>query len=186
MGGRNVLDACIAHGVNRLVVTSLNAAYGYHTDNPQPLTETVPLRGNAVFSYADHQRQIENILEEARIDHPQLEQVLLRVATVLGAGVENIITALFHRPKILAVNGSDGPVSFIWTHDLTRLLVRAIAASPLGVFDVAADGVISVHELAQILGKPALTLTVWGLKTLLAIAHILRFTHYQPSHVSFI
>ena len=186
VGTRNVLAACIAHGVKRLVVTSSNAAYGYHADNPQPLTETAPLRGNAAFSYADHQRQIENILEQARIDHPQLEQVVLRVATVLGAGVENIITALFHRPKILAVNGSDGPFSFIWTRDLTRVLVRAIATSPPGVFNVAADGVISVHELAQRLGKPVLMLPVWGLKILLAIAHTLRFTHYQPSHVSFL
>ena len=186
IGTRNVLDACIAHGVKRLVVTSSNAAYGYHADNPQPLTETSPLRGNAEFSYADHHRQIENILRQARNDHPQLEQVVLRVATVLGAGVENIITALFHQPKILAVNGSDGPFSFIWTHDLTRVLARAIATSPAGVFNVAADGVLSVHELAQKLDKPVLSLPVWALKTLLAIAHTLHFTRYHPSHVSFL
>ena len=56
IGTRNVLDACIAHGVKRLVVTSSNAAYGYHADNPQPLTESAPLRGNPEFSYADHHR----------------------------------------------------------------------------------------------------------------------------------
>ena len=67
---------------------------------------------------------------------------------------------------MLAVNGSDGPFSFIWTRDLTRVLVRAIATSPLGVFNVAADGVLSVHELAQKLGKPVLRLPVWGLKAL--------------------
>ena len=186
IGTRNVLDACIAHGVKRLVVTSSNAAYGYHADNPQPLTETAPLRGNAEYSYADHYRHIENILQQARIDHPQLEQVVLRVATVLGAGVENIITALFHRPHMLAVNGSDGPFSFIWTRDLTRVLVRAIATSPPGVFNVAADGVLSVHELAQRLGKPALRLQVWGLKALLTIAHTPHFTRDHLSHVSFL
>ena len=80
-------------------MTSSNAAYGYHADNPQPLIETAPLRANAEYSYADHYRQIENIPQQARIDHPQLEQVVLRVATVLGAGVENIITALFRRQR---------------------------------------------------------------------------------------
>jgi UDP-glucose 4-epimerase len=186
IGTRNVLDACIAHGVKRLVVTSSNAAYGYHADNPQPLTESAPLRGNPEFSYADHHRQIENILQQARIDHPQLEQVILGIATVLGAGVENIITALFHRPQMLAVNGSDGPFSFIWIHDLTRVLVRAIAISPQGVFNVAADGVLSVHELAQRLGKPVLRLPVWGLKALVTIAYTLRFMRYHPSQVSFL
>ena len=87
---------------------------------------------------------------------------------------------------MLSVNGSDGPFSFIWTRDLTRVLVRAIATSPPGVFNVAADGVLSVHELAQRLGKPALRLQVWGLKALLTIAHTPHFTRDHLSHVSFL
>ena len=33
-GSRHVLDACLAHGVRRVVVSSSGAAYGYHPDNP--------------------------------------------------------------------------------------------------------------------------------------------------------
>ena len=33
-GTENLLEACIAQGVQRLVVTSSGAAYGYHPDNP--------------------------------------------------------------------------------------------------------------------------------------------------------
>ena len=46
IGSRNVLTACIAHGVKRLVVTSSGAAYGYHADNAIPLVESDPMRGN--------------------------------------------------------------------------------------------------------------------------------------------
>ena len=38
-GSRNVFEAAIEAGVKRLVYASSVAAYGFHADNPQPLTE---------------------------------------------------------------------------------------------------------------------------------------------------
>ena len=65
-GTRNVLDAALRHGVRRIVVTSSGAAYGYHPDNPVPLRESDPRRGNPEFAYADHKRQVEEMLAAAR------------------------------------------------------------------------------------------------------------------------
>ena len=53
---RNVLDACLTHEVRRIVVSSSGAAYGYHPDNPEWITEDQPVRGNEEFAYADHKR----------------------------------------------------------------------------------------------------------------------------------
>jgi UDP-glucose 4-epimerase len=166
-GTRNVLDAAISHGVKRLVVTSSGAAYGYHADNPVPLSESDPVRGNPEFAYSDHKRQVEEMLAEARASHPGLEQVVLRVGTVLGAGLENQITELFHRPKLIAVRGSDSPFVFIWTRDLARILMRAAGEGPAGIFNVCGDGALSVHDLARVLGKPVMALPAWVLKAAL-------------------
>jgi UDP-glucose 4-epimerase len=47
-GTRNVFEATVAgERPRRLVYTSSVAAYGYHSDNPVPLTEDVPARGSA-------------------------------------------------------------------------------------------------------------------------------------------
>ena len=185
-GTRNVLKACLDHGVRRLVVTSSGAAYGYHADNPVPLRESDPCRGNREFAYADHKRQVEEMLAQARKDHRQLEQVVLRVGTVLGAGVENQITALFHRRRILAIRGSDSPFVFIWTRDLARILKRAATDGPPGIFNVAGDGWLAVDDLARALGKPVLRLPAWLLKAALAIAHPLGLTRYGPEQVRFL
>lgn len=185
-GTRNVLDACVAHGVRRLVVTSSGAAYGYHPDNPVPLTEDAPCRGNPEFAYADHKRQVEEMLAQARSDHPQLEQVVLRVGTVLGAGTDNQITALFRRKRLLAVRGSDSPFVFIWTRDLARILTRAATDGPAGIFNVAGDGWMSVDDLAHALGKPVLRLPAWVLKGALGIAHPLGLSQYGPEQVRFL
>ncbi|MDE4190586.1 SDR family oxidoreductase [Phaeobacter gallaeciensis] len=185
-GTRKVLEAAVAHGVERIVVTSSGAAYGYHADNPQPLRENDSLRGNPEFAYSDHKRQVEEMLAEYRRSAPQLQQVILRVGTVLGAGTENQITALFRRPRLLAVTGSESPFVFIWTRDLARILARAATDGPEGVFNVAGDGVMGVTDLAQALGKPVLRLPAWALKAALALAKPLGLSQYGPEQVRFL
>jgi UDP-glucose 4-epimerase len=186
VGSRNVLDACLANSVQRLVVTSSGAAYGYHADNPVPLCETDALRGNPEFPYSDHKRQVEAMLDQARRDHPALEQVVLRVGTVLGEGLENQITALFHKPRLLAVRGSESPFVFIWTRDLARILGHAIDAAPPGIYNVAGDGAVGVSDLARMLGKKVLRLPAWALRLALAVARPLGLSRYGPEQVRFL
>ncbi len=185
-GSRNVLAACLATGARRLVVTSSGAAYGYHADNPAWLTEDAPLRGNDAFPYARHKRLVEEMLAEARRDRPELEQVVLRVGTILGPGVENQITALFRKPRMLGVSGSDSPFVFIWTEDLARILIRAVTDGPAGVYNVAGDGAVSVDELARRMGKPCLKLPAWLLRGALAAARPLGLSRYGPEQVGFL
>jgi len=185
-GSRNILDACIANSVKRLVVTSSGAAYGYHADNSVPLTEDDRVRGNEEFAYSHHKRLVEQMLADARATHHELEQVVLRVGTILGKGMDNQITALFRRPRLLGVSGSDSPFVFIWNEDLARILVRAAADGPPGIYNVAGDGALSVDELAKILGKPVLKLPAWLLKAALAVAKPLGLTQYGPEQVRFL
>ncbi|NVO54226.1 SDR family oxidoreductase [Rhodobacteraceae bacterium B1Z28] len=185
-GTRKVVNAAIASGVRRLVVTSSGAAYGYHADNCVPLRESDPLRGNPEFPYSDHKRQVEELLAEARTLAPGLEQVVLRVGTVLGEGTENQITALFHKPRLLAVSGTESPFVFIWTRDLARILKRAATDGPAGIFNVAGDGALGVSDLAKTLGKPVLRLPAWVLRAALALARPLGASRYGPEQVRFL
>lgn len=185
-GTRNVLMAAIRHGVKRLVVTSSGAAYGYHADNPVPLRETDPCRGNPEFPYADHKRQVEEMLAAARREAPHLAQVVLRVGTVLGAGTDNQITALFRKKRLLAVRGSDSPFVFIWTRDLARILRRAATDGPPGIYNVAGDGAMTIDDLARAMGKPVLRLPAWVLKAALGVAKPLGLSRYGPEQVRFL
>jgi UDP-glucose 4-epimerase len=186
IGSANVIEAARTFGVRRLVVTSSGAAYGYHSDNPVPLRESDTLRGNPEFAYADHKRQVEELLASARKESPDLEQVVLRVGTVLGARTENQITALFHKPRLLAVTGSDSPFVFIWTEDLARILLRAATDGPEGIYNVAGDGALGIPDLARALNKPVLRLPAWLLKAALAVAQPLGLSRYGPEQVRFL
>jgi len=104
-GTKNVLDACVLAGVKHITVTSSGAAYGYHADNPAWLTEQHALRGNKEFAYSHHKRLIEELLVSYRSLYPSLGQLILRPGTVLGKTTANQITALFKKPRVLAIRG---------------------------------------------------------------------------------
>lgn len=185
-GSRHVLDACVEHGVRRLVVSSSGAAYGYHADNPVPLTEDWPVRGTEAFAYSHHKALVERMLADARRSHPELEQVVLRIGTILGDRVDNQITALFHRPRLLAIRGSDSPFVFIWDADLVAIVVRAVTDGPAGVYNVAGTGTLTIDEIARRLGKKTLALPEGLLKAALAVAKRFRATRYGPEQTGFL
>ena len=185
-GARNLLQACVVHGVRRIVVSSSGAAYGYHADNPAWLTEDMPIRGNQVFAYAYHKKLVEEMLAEYRVSQRELEQVVLRIGTILGPGVHNQITDLFEKPRLLAIRGSDSPFVFIWDQDVVGIILRAVANGPAGIYNVAGDGALTIHEIAHRLGKRCLQLPAWLLRVALALLKPLGLTQYGPEQLDFL
>ena len=186
LGTENVLNACLAAGVKKIVVTSSGAAYGYHADNPTWITEDWPVRGNEAFAYSHHKRLVEEMLARWRIDHPRLQQVVLRVGTILGATVNNQITALFEKPRPLAIRGADSPFVFIWDRDVAGAILHAVLSDRTGVYNLAGDGALTIEEIARRLGKRTTVLPAWLLQAALAILKPLGLTRYGPEQVDFL
>ncbi|MBN8504833.1 MAG: SDR family oxidoreductase [Burkholderiales bacterium] len=185
-GTRHVLDACIAHGVRHLLVSSSGAAYGYHADNPAWLSEEDTLRGNEVFAYAHHKRLVEEMLAETRRTHPRLQQTVLRIGTILGERVDNQITALFEKPRLIAIRGSDSPFVFIWDEDVVGAFLHAIETGKAGCFNVAGDGALSIHEIAAALGKRTREFPPALLRAALWVGSRLGVSRYGPEQLDFL
>jgi UDP-glucose 4-epimerase len=186
LGTENVLNACLAAEVKKIIVTSSGAAYGYHPDNPAWITEDCRVRGNENFAYAHHKRLVEEMLLRWRSGHPELQQVVLRVGTILGETVHNQITDLFEKPLLLVIRGSDSPFVFIWDQDVVGSIRHAISTDKTGIYNVAGDGALSLFEIAARLGKRCVVLPAWLISTALAALKMLRLTQYGPEQVDFL
>jgi UDP-glucose 4-epimerase len=186
VGTRRVLEACLAAGVRKLIYTSSGAAYGYHADNPDWLTEDAPLRGNPEFAYADHKRQVEELLARARREHPELRQLVLRAGTILGARADNQITRLFDGRFVLGVAGSSAPFVLIWDQDVVGAILHGIRRGGAGVFNLAGDGTLSLREMASRLGKPYVAVPPALLALGLRLGRRLGLTAYGPEQLGFL
>lgn len=185
-GSANVLAACVQTGVRRIVVSSSGAAYGYHADNPEWIDEDQPLRGNDAFPYARHKRLVEEMLAEHRRSHPELEQVIFRIGTILGPSVRNQITGLWNGPRLLRIAGSDSPFVFVWVDDVAAVMVKAATEGPSGIFNVAGDGRMTVPEIAARLHKRQLVIPAWALSVGLRLGRALHLTAHGPEKVPFL
>ena len=186
LGTENVLKACVSNNVKRLIVSSSGAAYGYHPDNPEWITEETPIRGNQEFAYSYHKRLVEQLLADYRQAHPELEQVIFRIGTILGETVNNQITALFEKKALIGISQSDSPFVFIWDQDVASCLERAVTSNVTGIFNVAGDGKLTIDELGYILRKPVIRLPASIVKIALFILKRLSLTQYGEEQVNFL
>jgi len=166
-GTRNVFEATVAAArPKRLVYTSSVAAYGYHSDNPVPVTEDVPPRGSPEHYYSEQKAACEAALSEIT-DGSSLEVFVLRPCIVAGpkapaladvmpwnqlpGPVKRITQAL---PLLKPPFPDPGtPLQLVHHDDVASAIALAVTTSaPPGAYNIAGDGVLSMSDIAVALG----------------------------------
>jgi UDP-glucose 4-epimerase len=170
-GTRNVFEATVAAGrPNRLVYTSSVAAYGYHAENPNPLTEDVPARGSTEHYYSEQKAECEALLREVTAQS-DLEVYVLRPCVVAGPKAPALADSMPWRqvrealPSALrgAVSALQGvlplmpdpghPLQLVHHDDVAEAIALAsVGAGQPGAYNLAADGVVSLGEVARATG----------------------------------
>jgi UDP-glucose 4-epimerase len=186
-GTQRVVDACVAAGVEHLTVTSSGAAYGYHSRNDgHLLTEDESTPGSPEFAYSRHKAAVERVVERSRRLHPPLGILLLRPGTIIGAGTDNQITALFTGRVLLTLRESDGPFVFVWDEDVAAVVVEGVLRRRTGTYNVAGDGVMTMRDIAAVEGARLLRVPAAALRRVLAVTSRLGVGRYGPEQVRFL
>jgi UDP-glucose 4-epimerase len=170
-GSRNVFGAAAAtKRVTRLIYTSSVAAYGFHADNPQPLTEAVPVRGTDGFYYSAQKAELEATLRE-ELDGSDIGAYVFRPCIVAGGDATFMIELIPGAIRKLPFGPivPDPGVAFQLVHqdDVATALAAAIRGDgPPGTYNLAGPGELRAADLARALGWPSLP--VPGIATSLA------------------
>jgi nucleoside-diphosphate-sugar epimerase len=154
-GTRHVLDAAAAVGARRVVRISSATVYGAWANNPVPLTEDAPLRPNPDFSPAVQGAEVERLLAEWRVSHPDVTVTTLRSAPVVGPGAERLPARILLGRPPLRVRGASAPVQVVHVDDLAAALALVATRDRPGAYNVAADGWLDDAEARQLIGRPA-------------------------------
>jgi len=166
-GTRNVFEATVAaERPRRLVYTSSVAAYGYHADNPVPLTEDVPPRGSPEHYYSEQKAACEAVLADVT-EGSSLEVFILRPCIVAGPKAPaladampwNQLPAPLRRvtkavPVLKPVVPDPGfPLQLVHHDDVASAIALAVTApAPPGAYNIAGDGLVTVSDVAKSLG----------------------------------
>jgi UDP-glucose 4-epimerase len=169
-GSRNVFEAAAEAGAKRLVYASSVAAYGFHSDNPQPLTEDVPPRGTDAHPYSAMKAEVEgllaSVLEGAKTDAyifrpcivagPEALTLIDMIPYVqIGERLPRAVRDLFDSVPVLKPVLPDPGVPFqLVHHDDVALAVRSavLGRGKAGIYNLAGPGEIRMRDLAAALG----------------------------------
>jgi UDP-glucose 4-epimerase len=159
-GSRNVFSAAAAApGVKRLVYTSSVAAYGFHDDNPQPLTEDVPARGSEAHYYSAEKADLEATLQWA-VSDAGLDTYVLRPCIVAGPdalGMLQAIPWLIRRWPLTVLPDPGTRFQLVHHDDVASALVAAArGAGEPGVYNLAGPGELTARELGRALRWPTI------------------------------
>src|SRR5215216_3833123 len=83
-GSRMVFEAAAKAGAKRICYASSVAAYGFHEDNPDWLTEDIAPRGSPEHPYSHQKAEVERVLGEVLLRHPATVAYAYRPCIVAG------------------------------------------------------------------------------------------------------
>ncbi len=204
LGSRNVFDAAVAAGVERLVYTSSVAAYGFRRDLPDLLTEDLPVEGSSRHPYSADKAEVEAELEEA-IDGSDTNAYVFRPCIVAGPEATLLLDmvpllalgqklpapvrwALKRTPVLRPILPDPGVRFQLVHHDdvAAALTAAAIGIGEPGAYNLAGPGELTITDLAHELGWHAVGVPAAPEIAVGAAAEALSHVPYIPQEATWI
>ena len=176
-GSRNVFQEAAKAGVERICYASSVAAYGFHEDNPDWLTEDVPARGSREHHYSAHKAEVEQILGDVLKRRRRTVAYAFRPCIVSGP---NATTFLDELPYFKLSDAMPDPVrgllasmpvlkpvipdpglrfQLVHEDDVASAFVAGVSGrGEPGAYNLAGSGTLTLSDVADALGWYALPL----------------------------
>ena len=173
IGTMNILAACTGVGssVRKVVFKSSTHFYGSEQDDPAFFDERMgrphPPRTPIERDILEAEASVAEFADRS----PDVTATILRFANVLGPDVRTSHIDLFSMAAVPMILGFDPRYQFVHEDDVVHALEHAVQRQLPGVYNVAADGVLALSEVAGLLTKPyAPILPPWGTGIVVGIA----------------
>jgi UDP-glucose 4-epimerase len=169
-GSRLVFEEAAKAGAERIVYASSVAAYGFHEENPDWLTEDVPARGSPEFPYSHQKAEVEQVLAEVLRRRRRTVAYVLRPCIVAGPGARTMLhempyfrlgEAMPEAAKLLlqmmpvlkpVIPNPGVPFQLVHEEDVASAFAAAVRGrGEPGPYNLAGSGTLTFGEVADAL-----------------------------------
>src|SRR5215208_5548693 len=170
-GSRRVFEEAANAGAERICYASSVAAYGFHDDNPDWLTEDIPPRGSPEHPYSHQKAEVERVLGEVLLRRRRTVAYVFRPCIVagpdartmlqaipyfkLGESMPGAVTRLLGSLPVLKPVIPDPGTRFQLVHEDDVASAFAAAVRGLGEpgpYNLAGTGTLTMSDVADALG----------------------------------
>jgi UDP-glucose 4-epimerase len=174
-GSQRVFEEAAEAGVERICYASSVAAYGFHDDNPDWLTEQTPPRGSAEHPYSHQKAEVERILTDT-LARRRTAAYVFRPCIVAGPEARTLLQEIpYYRlsqampepvahllgsmPLLKPVIPNPGtPFQLVHEDDVARAFVAGVrGVGEPGAYNLAGGGLITAADIADALGWYSVT-----------------------------
>jgi UDP-glucose 4-epimerase len=155
IGTMQLLAACQkAPSIRRLVVKSSAAVYGSSPRDPAMFAEDMGPKALPRAGFGKDSVEVEGYVRGFSRRRADVEVSMLRLANIVGPGLRTGLTDYLSLPVIPIPLGYDARLQLIHENDALRGLLLATVGPPVGIVNVAGDGIITVQQAARLSGRP--------------------------------
>src|SRR5256885_1524579 len=170
-GSRIVFEEAAKAGAERICYASSVAAYGFHQDNPDWLTEDVPARGTKQHFYSQQKAEVEGVLHEVLENRRRTSAYVFRPCIVAGPHAQTMLDEIPYvriadsMPDAIArVIGAlpilkpvipDPGTRFQLVHEddvASAFVAGVLGKGTPGPYNLAGGGTLKARDLAAALG----------------------------------
>lgn len=154
IGTMQLLAACQkAPSIRRLVVKSSAAVYGSSPRDPAMFAEDMGPKALPRAGFGKDSVEVEGYVRGFSRRRADVEISMLRMANIVGPGLKTGLTDYLTLPVIPTPLGYDARLQLLHADDALQALLLATIGPPVGIVNVAADGVVTVRQAARLLGR---------------------------------
>ncbi len=155
IGTLHLLAACQrAATFRKLVVQSSVSVYGASPRDPAAFTEEDSARVSPRTGFGKDTIEIESYVRGFARRRPDVAVTTLRMATLLGAGVDSRLARYLALPVVPRVLGFDARLQLLHPDDAVSALELVVREDLPGTFNVAAPDVVTLGQALRRMGRP--------------------------------
>jgi UDP-glucose 4-epimerase len=185
-GTRKLLDHCVHHGVQSLVVVSSSYVYGAFPENPYYMDEDSPLSASRSYPEIRDLVEVDTLATAFLWRYPHIRTAVLRPVNVIGYYVHSMIGQYLRERRVPTVMGFDPMMQFIHEEDFAGAIELAVEHQLQGVFNVTGPGEVPLHTAIREAGATAIPMPEFLLRPVLARLFDFGLFPYPPGALDYL